>query len=83
VITPRTTTSVNTRQQGRYPLPRRIRQLTPTHHKINYQTGPSSASFIDPGAWEGPTREEDRREEPKTAEEDHEAEEERKEKPSS
>ncbi|MFF7358541.1 hypothetical protein ACFZA1_38835, partial [Streptomyces filipinensis] len=30
----------NTRQQRRYPLPRRIRQLTTTHHKINYQTGP-------------------------------------------
>ncbi|MFE5406954.1 hypothetical protein ACFQ9Z_37885 [Streptomyces sp. NPDC056580] len=28
--------------QRRYPLPRRIRQLTTTHHKINYQTGPSA-----------------------------------------
>jgi hypothetical protein len=42
-----------------------------------------SSSDIDPGAWEGPTREEDRREEPKTAEEEHGAEEEREEKPSS
>ncbi|WP_373297815.1 transposase [Streptomyces lavendofoliae] len=40
-------------QQGRCPLPYRIRQLTPTHHKINYQTGPSG----HPSAWpSGATR---------------------------
>jgi putative transposase len=42
VIPPRTTPPVNTRQQRRYPLPRRVRQLTTTHHKINYQTEPSN-----------------------------------------
>lgn len=41
VIQPRTPSPVNTGQQRRYPLPCRIRQLTTTHHEINYQTGPS------------------------------------------
>ncbi|WEV30104.1 hypothetical protein OYE22_25320 [Streptomyces sp. 71268] len=40
MIPPRPTTTINTRQQRDYPLPRRIRQLSTTHHKTNYQTGP-------------------------------------------
>jgi hypothetical protein len=44
VIPPRPPTTVNTRQQRRYPTPRRIRQLTTTHHKINYQTAPSAVT---------------------------------------
>lgn len=40
VIAPGPPATINTRQQRSYPLPRRIRQLTPTHHKINCQTRP-------------------------------------------
>lgn len=36
VITPRTTTPVHLGQKGLYSLPRRIRQLASTRHKINY-----------------------------------------------
>ena len=39
VITPRTATPIHLRQQGLYPLPRRIRQLASTCHKINYHGG--------------------------------------------
>lgn len=39
VITPRTAPSVHLRQKGLYPPPCRVRQLTSTCHKINYQTG--------------------------------------------
>ncbi len=35
VITPRPTTPIHLRQQGLYPLPCRLRQLTSTCHKIN------------------------------------------------
>ncbi|MFI1840389.1 hypothetical protein ACH433_45845, partial [Streptomyces olivaceoviridis] len=42
----------NTRQQRSYPLPRRIRQLTPTHHKINYQTRPR----VEVRPWHRPDR---------------------------
>lgn len=46
MITPRAPTTVNTRQQGSYPLPRHICQLATTHHKINYQTGPRGVSLF-------------------------------------